>query len=182
MFLLSQKEDHKGSAVTTVSGVIILIGYMMFDSFTSNWQAELYSQYSMSSIQMMFGVNLFSCIFTSWSLIEQGGFSEGLEFMSKYSLFLIHVILLSICSATGQLFIFYTISQFGAVIFTIIMTTRQALAILLSCVIYGHPVSMVGILGVTIVFVALFLRVYARTKKTKAKAKQVDAESGSNKV
>lgn len=182
MFLLSQKEDHKGSAVTTVSGVIILIGYMMFDSFTSNWQAELYSQYSMSSIQMMFGVNLFSCIFTSWSLIEQGGFSEGLGFMSKYSLFLIHVILLSICSATGQLFIFYTISQFGAVIFTIIMTTRQALAILLSCVIYGHPVSMVGILGVTIVFAALFLRVYARTKKTKAKAKQVDVESGSNKV
>lgn len=180
MFLLAQGGEHKGSTVTTISGVLILIGYMMFDSFTSNWQAELYSQYKMSSIQMMFGVNLFSCIFTSWSLIEQGGFSEGFEFMSKYSLFLLHVSLLSLCSATGQLFIFYTISQFGAVIFTIIMTTRQALAILLSCVIYGHPVSAIGVFGVFIVFTALFLKVYARTKKSKAKVKQVSTDSGSS--
>ncbi|XP_071486849.1 adenosine 3'-phospho 5'-phosphosulfate transporter 1-like [Diadema antillarum] len=171
IFLLSQGGDHKGSTVTTVSGVIILIGYMTFDSFTSNWQAELYKSYNMSSIQMMFGVNLFSCLFTSWSLIEQGGFLEGIDFMLKYSTFMFHVGLLSLCSATGQLFIFYTISQFGAVIFTIIMTTRQALAILLSCIIYGHPLNLQSITGVIMVFIALFLRVYARQRKSGQKSK-----------
>lgn len=34
-------------------------------------------------------------------------------------------IVLSVSSAVGQLFIFYTISKFGAVVFTIMMTVRQ---------------------------------------------------------
>ncbi|XP_054758633.2 adenosine 3'-phospho 5'-phosphosulfate transporter 1-like isoform X1 [Lytechinus pictus] len=179
LFLLSQGGDHKGSTVTTLSGVIILVGYMAFDSFTSNWQADLYKTYSMSSIQMMFGVNLFSCLFTSWSLIEQGGFFEGIGFMLKYNTFMFHVGLLSLFSATGQLFIFYTISQFGAVIFTIIMTTRQALAILLSCIIYGHPLNFQGIMGVIVVFIALFLRVYARQRKSGQKPKPPPAQESS---
>lgn len=179
LFLLSQGGDHKGSAVTTISGVMILVGYMAFDSFTSNWQADLYKTYKMSSIQMMFGVNLFSCLFTSWSLIEQGGFFEGIGFMLKYNTFMFHVGLLSLFSATGQLFIFYTISQFGAVTFTIIMTTRQALAILLSCIIYGHPLNIQGIMGILVVFVALFLRVYARQRKSGQKAKPAPAQESS---
>ncbi|XP_077996724.1 adenosine 3'-phospho 5'-phosphosulfate transporter 1-like [Glandiceps talaboti] len=171
MFLLSQGSETSSTSVTTMSGVIILVGYMTFDSFTSNWQSELFKRYKVSSMQMMFGVNLFSCIFTSGSLLEQGGFFEAIWFMTKYSLFTFHVTMLSICSATGQLFIFYTISEFGAVIFTIIMTTRQALAILLSCIIYGHPLSLIGILGVLVVFFALFLRIYAHNKsKNKPKS------------
>ena len=35
------------------SGLVILIGYIVFDSFTSNWQGELYSTYKMSSYQVI---------------------------------------------------------------------------------------------------------------------------------
>ncbi|XP_038066385.1 adenosine 3'-phospho 5'-phosphosulfate transporter 1-like isoform X2 [Patiria miniata] len=181
MFLLTQGKEATGpTTVTTFSGVLILIGYMMFDSFTSNWQAELYKQYNMSSMQMMFGVNLFSCIFTSWSLIGQGGFAVGLGFMLKHSTFMFHVLLLSLCSATGQLFIFYTISQFGAVVFIIIMTTRSGLAIFLSCLIYGHPLTVIGVFGVFIVFAALFLRVYAQQRKKAQKAREARQSELSN--
>lgn len=92
-------------------------------------------------------------------------------------------IVLSISSAIGQLFIFYTIANFGPVVFTIIMTMRQvctysgcvrlrtknylksfitfqAIAILLSCLVYNHHISGVGIFGILIVFLALLLRVY----------------------
>jgi adenosine 3'-phospho 5'-phosphosulfate transporter B2 len=34
-------------------------------------------------------------------------------------------LILSICSAAGQLFIYYTIATFGPVVFVIIMTIRQ---------------------------------------------------------
>lgn len=64
--------EKSGDAVqTTFSGLICLAGYMAFDSFTSNWQSEVF-KYKMSSMEMMFGVNVFSCLFTSWSLIQQG--------------------------------------------------------------------------------------------------------------
>ena len=46
MFLLTStySEDGKSQdqATTTLSGLIILAGYLMFDSFTSNWQSELF--------------------------------------------------------------------------------------------------------------------------------------------
>lgn len=167
LFLLSSTTDKHPSTVTTFSGIVILGGYIVFDSFTSNWQDNLF-KYKMSSVQMMFGVNLFSCLFTVGSLLEQGAFFDSLAFMSRHSEFAFHAVLLSVCSAFGQLFIFYTINQFGAAVFTIIMTLRQAIAILLSCFLYGHAVSIAGGFGVAIVFVALFLRVYARNYKRRA--------------
>ncbi|PWA27773.1 hypothetical protein CCH79_00000488, partial [Gambusia affinis] len=163
MFLLSSTTSKHPSTVTTFSGVVILVGYIVFDSFTSNWQDNLF-KYKMSSVQMMFGVNLFSCLFTVGSLLEQGAFFESLAFMTRHSEFAFHAVLLSVCSACGQLFIFYTINQFGAAVFTIIMTLRQAFAILLSCFLYGHSVTIVGGFGVVVVFIALFLRVYARSR------------------
>lgn len=167
MFLLSSSSSKHPSTVTTFSGVLILAGYIMFDSFTSNWQDNLF-KYKMSSVQMMFGVNLFSCLFTVGSLLEQGAFFDSVGFMLRHSEFAFHAVLLSVCSACGQLFIFYTIGQFGAAVFTIIMTLRQAIAILLSCFLYGHAVSATGMLGITVVFLALFLRIYARSRLKKA--------------
>ncbi|CAG5130501.1 unnamed protein product [Candidula unifasciata] len=178
MFLLTSGDvtRHRDS-VTTTSGLIMLVGYMLFDSFTSNWQDELFHKYKMSSIQMMAGVNMFSCLLTSISLIEQGGFIDSAAFMIRHPEFLFDAIILSICSAVGQLFIFYTISQYGAVVFVIIMTIRQGFAILLSCVIYGHPVTVIGVLGILVIFAALFLRIYASHRQRLLKRAAASAGS-----
>lgn len=56
---------------------------MVFDSFTSNWQSELFAQYSTSSLQMMLGVNFFSCLLTTVSLLQQEGFFDSLIFSVK---------------------------------------------------------------------------------------------------
>lgn len=71
------------SSTTTLTGVLLLILYMIFDSFTSNWQGALFKKFSMSSIQMMCGVNLFSTLFTITSLTMQGGLSDSFDFASK---------------------------------------------------------------------------------------------------
>ena len=163
LFLLAADPSGKRtSAATTFSGAIILLGYMAFDSFTSNWQSELFSVYKMSTIQMMFGANLFSCLFTVWSMIEGGNFLSAVGFMMSHPEFAYHATILSLTSATGQLFIFYTIQSFGPVVFTIIMTIRMMLSIMLSCIINNHPLSAQAVLGVIVVFIALFLRVYAK--------------------
>ncbi|CRK97715.1 CLUMA_CG011095, isoform A [Clunio marinus] len=162
IFFLSGSYDHsKHTPITTLTGLFLLCLYLVFDSFTSNWQSDLFKSYGITSIQMMCGVNLFSALFTASSLFVQGGFREGFEFSANHPSFLLDCVLLSISSTVGQLFIFFTISKFGAVIFTIIMTLRQALAILLSCIIYQHEISPLGIFGIVIVFLAIFIRVYS---------------------
>ncbi|XP_045616215.1 adenosine 3'-phospho 5'-phosphosulfate transporter 1 [Procambarus clarkii] len=178
MFLLGSTESKgSSSSTTTISGVIILIGYMSFDAFTSNWQGELFSQHKMSSVQMMCGVNLFSCLFTTAALVQQGSFSVSLNFMLTYPAFFWDSLILSICSATGQLFIYHTISVFGPVVFIIIMTIRQGLAILLSCIIYSHPVTVVGILGIVLVFTAIFLRVYCSHRLKQIQQRRAGADT-----
>ncbi|EDV24054.1 uncharacterized protein TRIADDRAFT_27148, partial [Trichoplax adhaerens] len=161
--------DHHPITKTTLSGTILMLVYISFDSFTSNWQEQLYKKYNMSSVQMMFGVNVFSTALTLVSLLTQGTLPACIAFMMSNSSFAVHVIMLSTCASIGQLFIFYTISCYGALIFTIIMTVRQALSILLSCLIYHHTVTVQGGIGMTIVFLALFLRIYAKKRTARAK-------------
>ena len=74
---------------------------------------------------MMFGANLFSCLFTVWTMIEGGNFLSAVGFMMSHPEFAFHATILSLTLGTGQLFIFYTIQSFGPVVFTIIMTLRE---------------------------------------------------------
>ncbi len=41
----------------------------------------------------------------------------------------------------GQLLIVHTIRSFGALVFATIMTTRQFVSVLASCIIFAHPLS-----------------------------------------
>lgn len=84
-FMTGSADSNKASGVTTLTGIFLLSMYMIFDSFTANWQGSLFKSYGMTSIQMMCGVNLFSTIFTGASLSMQGGFMDSLAFATEVS-------------------------------------------------------------------------------------------------
>jgi len=170
-FLMGNSQNNDPDKTTTFSGFIILLGYLVCDSFTSNWQGALKNEYNMTPIQMMAGVNLFSCLLTSVSLMQQGVFITSLEFISQYPQFLMDCVTLSICSAVGQLFIFKIITTYGPVVFTIMMTMRQVVSVIISCIKFNHPMSPVAIIGIIIIFSAVSLKVYCDMRKKKQKQK-----------
>jgi len=116
---------------------------------------------------MMFYVNFISTVITLTSLILNGTLFECLLFMRRHQSFAMHVIGTSICSSVGQLFIFSTIEEFGPVVFTIIMTMRQAFSIFLSCIFYGHQLSLLSIFGIHIAFLAIFIHAFIQFKRSK---------------
>uniref|UniRef100_A0A1I8HRG0 Adenosine 3'-phospho 5'-phosphosulfate transporter 1 n=1 Tax=Macrostomum lignano TaxID=282301 RepID=A0A1I8HRG0_9PLAT len=138
--LASESDEHATSAAaTTLSGAALLAGYMAFDAFTSTWQSVLFTRHGVTTLQMMAGTSVLSCVLTVAAQLEQGSLPAA-------------------CASTiGQLVIFQTIARFGSVTFIIIMTVRQAFAILLSCLIYQHRVPPLGYLGVAVVFWLCFL-------------------------
>jgi len=73
----------EAAAVSSVgiSGIVVLVLYMIFDSFTSNWQSSLFKTYKVSSVRMMAGVNLFACLLTGISLFQQGTLYHSSEFV-----------------------------------------------------------------------------------------------------
>jgi len=74
---------------TTLSGVILLCGYLLLDSFTSTWQNALFVEYGVTSIQMMCAINMFSCLLTAMSLFQQSSFPLIFSFMTTVSNFYI---------------------------------------------------------------------------------------------
>lgn len=162
LFLMSERSNKIGDSKVNqgFSGLFVLVLYLLFDSFTSNWQGKLFEKYQVSTWQMMAAVNFYSILLTSTSLTQQGDLSPALKLVFSSWNLLVDCLLLSFCSAAGQLFVFHTISKFGALVFVTIMTLRQAFAILLSCVIYHHILKPVGIFGILLVFVTLFSQIY----------------------
>ncbi|XP_054157749.1 adenosine 3'-phospho 5'-phosphosulfate transporter 1-like [Oppia nitens] len=156
--------SESGSGQQYYGGLLILILYLTFDSFTSNWQTVLFDKYKMSTLHMMAGVNFFSILLTSTSLLEQGDLGPAFQMVVNNTSLLTDCLLLSMFSAAGQLFVFYTISTFGALVFVTIMTLRQAIAILLSCIVYNHSLAPVGLIGIIIVFATLFTQIYWKSK------------------
>merc|ERR1719162_1399253 len=125
---------------------------------------------------MMLGVNSWAITFTVLGLIVSGDGAVALEFLAANPTALTHITINAFMSATGQLFIFYTIKEFGPIVFTIMMTTRQLFSITISCIIFGHVISPVSFFGAALVFSVIFYQI--RRKYLTRLAQQSSSTTG----
>jgi len=161
--------DGDTGALGAWLGVMMLGLYVVSDSFTSQWQSRVYQAHpQVDQFQMMFAVNTWAILMTLFALVTSGELWVTLAFIRANPSALVDNVTIAITSATGQLFIFYTIKTFGPVVFTIIMTTRQMFSIVLSTFIFGHPIKPVAVIGATIVFATIFNRIKRQAKAKKA--------------
>eukprot|EP00656_Telonema_subtile_P000853 TRINITY_DN10406_c0_g1_i1.p1 TRINITY_DN10406_c0_g1~~TRINITY_DN10406_c0_g1_i1.p1 ORF type:complete len:372 (-),score=76.78 TRINITY_DN10406_c0_g1_i1:190-1305(-) len=147
-------------------GALMLVVYVVSDSFTSQYQSRIYKQNpEVSQFEMMLYVNVWAAALSMVSLVMSGQMSLVVAFLAKNPEALWDNMLIGVTSATGQCFIFYTIKTFGPVTFTIIMTTRQMFSIVISMVMFGHPLMFKAFAGACLVFATLFNRSYRSWKK-----------------
>lgn len=168
--LASNFNGHYIRDSTLISGLAILSLYLAFDSFTSNWQQSLFSRYGISNWQMMAAANFYSILLTLTSLHQLGTLEPAFKLLASSSNLLFDCILMSAMSSVGQLFVYYTIKRFGSVLFAIIMTLRQFLAILLSCTIYGHRLTFGSGAGLLLVFMVVGIQMWRKSEPNKRKA------------
>jgi len=112
----------------------------------------------MSTYNQMLYVNLFSALFILLKLIASNELIDSLIFSVQYPRFFFNSLILSITSTTGQLVILVTIKEFGALFFATVMTIRQVVSIILSCIIYFHPLTIWQWLSSVLVFGALYYK------------------------
>eukprot|EP00747_Dinoflagellata_sp_TGD_P017886 gnl/TRDRNA2_/TRDRNA2_126129_c0_seq1.p1 gnl/TRDRNA2_/TRDRNA2_126129_c0~~gnl/TRDRNA2_/TRDRNA2_126129_c0_seq1.p1 ORF type:complete len:383 (+),score=53.19 gnl/TRDRNA2_/TRDRNA2_126129_c0_seq1:100-1149(+) len=165
MFSLGEKSGKK-EVETQLVGVLLLALYIASDSFTSQWQSRVFKAYpKLDQYQMMYATNMWSIILTLTALGISGEFWSTIVFLQDNPSAIVDNFTIAVTSATGQLFIFYTIKQFGPVAFTIIMTTRQVVSMVLSTILFAHPMTLQGYAGTAIVFGAAFYRAYRQSSK-----------------
>lgn len=152
--------DIYGEASATWTGIMLLFLFLFFDSFTSQWQSRMFQRHrDLSMVELMFATSAFSTVLAFITLVHTEELGPALDFVYRHSEIHLHFFLFSICSTIGQIFIFYTIKNFGAVVFTLIMTTRILLSIGLSCILYDHEVTGIGFVGLMMVMGAVLYRI-----------------------
>jgi adenosine 3'-phospho 5'-phosphosulfate transporter B2 len=85
--------------------------------------------------------------------------------MLNHADFVRDALLLSLCSSIGQMLIYYTIKEFGALVYSTIMTTRQCLSVMLSALLFAHPITSSQWLGASTVFGALYWQVLDKKRR-----------------
>ncbi|KAJ8543772.1 hypothetical protein K7X08_025390 [Anisodus acutangulus] len=150
---------------STVWGVSLMIGYLGFDGFTSTFQDKLFKGYDMEIHNQIFYTTTCSCLLSFIGLILQGNLLMAIDFVSRHHDCFFDIALLSTVATASQFFISYTIRTFGALTFATIMTTRQLVSILLSCLWFAHPLSWEQCIGAVIVFGSLYARSFLKTKQ-----------------
>ena len=96
----------------------------------------------------------------------------AIEFLGRHPDCLWNIMLLSLAATIAQLFISHTIKTFGALLFATVMTTRQFLSILLSCILFWHLLSWGQCVATVIVFGAIYWKNFSSQKKAEPKGEQ----------
>ena len=152
-----------GSTGSTVYGMGLMVCYLSFDGFTSTFQDKLFAGYEdMSTMNQVMWVTTFSTGVTLLSLVSSGQIWPAAGMLARHPALAWHVLLLSLAASAGQFFITATIKNYGALPFATVMTTRQLVSILLSCSMYGPPLTVAQWCALAVTFVALYARAWSK--------------------
>eukprot|EP00177_Eucheuma_denticulatum_P003345 GFKZ01006046.1.p1 GENE.GFKZ01006046.1~~GFKZ01006046.1.p1 ORF type:complete len:367 (-),score=53.20 GFKZ01006046.1:749-1849(-) len=158
----------KASDEDSYYGLLLMLGYLGFDGFTSTFQEKLFSGYQMTIYNQMLYVNMCSGLMSIGFLAASGQALESLAFLAKYPAVVADMGILSFSAVSGQFAITYTIKEFGALLYATIMTIRQFLSVFVSNLLFRHGMTPMQWLGAAVVFGALFYKTYAKANKPKA--------------
>jgi solute carrier family 35 (adenosine 3'-phospho 5'-phosphosulfate transporter), member B2 len=103
--------DYLGEEVGTAwTGVMLLVIFLFFDSFTSQFQSRMFQRHQdLSMVELMLATSAFSTVLSFVTLLHTKELYPAFNFVMEHSEIHLHFLLFSICSTIGQLFIFYTI-------------------------------------------------------------------------
>lgn len=155
------KSKHADSD-SSLFGIMLMLGYLGFDGFTSTFQDKLFKGYQMTIYNQILYVQSFSAGFSILGLLTAGQLGPAFAFVARHPDALASILTLSAAATVGQLFISHTIKTYGALVFATVMTTRQFISILLSCILFAHPLSAGQWVGTGAVFGALYYKALSK--------------------
>jgi len=139
-------------------GLVLLCAFLALDGFTSTFQEKLFKDHVTSKYNQMLYINLGSCAISSVTLALSGNFGDAISFAIVHPDFIRDAGTLSAAAVGGQWFIYSQVKEYGALVFAATMNVRQVVSILISYAAYGHTITAMQILGLSLVFGGLFYK------------------------
>lgn len=170
MFAL-KSSSHGASRLVSPNaplGYGMCLANLVLDGYTNAKQDEINRRYKGGSnpIDMMCWMNFWTGVFyVPVMFIFTSTGKEVIEFCAAYPEAIVQLLLLCLCGAIGQLFIYYTIRQFGSLILTLVTTTRKFFSILFSVLLAGNTLLFEQWIAVFFVFTGLLLSTITKHRR-----------------
>ncbi|SCU83238.1 LAMI_0C02498g1_1 [Lachancea mirantina] len=156
------KQTVPGSPLS--GGVILLLASLLLDGYTNASQDRMLkrnrsagisqAKKSITGAHLMVGLNICIVLWNVLCLVflSPDQFQNAVNMISKDSVIIYYLATYAICGALGQVFIFFTLENYGSLVLVTVTVTRKMFSMILSIVIYRHQVSRLQWVGVATVF------------------------------
>lgn len=167
------ERSHDGQqANSSVAGVLSLVAALCCDGYVGGKQKEAKDAISqLSHWHVMFFTNLSILVLGCAVSIAIGDGYSGAVMMVTQTDIAAKILSVSICSAFGQVFIFFIITNFDSVCLTSITTTRKVMSVLLSIYLYGHILNALAWTGVMTATLGIIGEMHDRITSTENEKK-----------
>jgi len=170
---MQSPDKHKGGGETQLVGVILLFISLCFDGGTGAYEDKLMSKEHVGPFDLMFNIQFGKALVAALLLVIFGQINYFFDTVKDTGVILI---VLGLTGAFGQVFIFVTISKFGALTCAIIGLARKIVTLVVSIVIYGHTVTYVQAFGLVLAISAMVMNFVDKKDKKKGKKSDVKEE------
>ncbi len=125
------------------------------DALFSDSQAFSKVTFKPSSNHLFTATCFYSFLLVFLFSLVKGQAVEQINFCLDHPVVMVHILIMSVLQAIGQVSIYYVIVRFKQHIFPLISTTRKVFTVLLSILIFGHTLSIPQWLSILLVFAGL---------------------------
>jgi len=147
----SEPIPHDSSATAAFNGAVLMLGYVLADSFTSNVEDFLFQKEKLDPGQMLLGMQASSGVIAWISLLLSSELWPSINFMIQHPDAIFHVFVLMMGEACGCYACMITVKMFGPAVFTLLLMVHQILSILTSVALFNHDVGSLNCLCLAMV-------------------------------
>lgn len=150
--IVSMGKKSSGPA-SSMMGLAFIALSLACDGITGGVQNRLKKECQARGVKakpydMMFFTNFYMALVAAAIALYLGELQTGVAYCMNNPVILNKIMKFAVCSAIGQSFIFFTISNFDPLVCTTVTTTRKVFSVLLSIFLNGHPMSTQGWAGI----------------------------------
>jgi UDP-galactose transporter B1 len=176
--IVSMNKKKSSTKASSSLGIAFIALSLACDGITGGVQKRLKQKSAQLGVKakpydFMFWTNLYMGITAAVIALFGGEIQAGLSYCSLNPEIVNKILKFALCSAVGQSFIFYTISNFDPLVCTTVTTTRKVFSVLLSIFLNGHAMSSKGWAGITVASLGILSELQDKASRKKTPVQSV---------
>lgn len=173
LVLFTYRDDKAAkSKVGFGVGELLLILSLLLDGILTSLEERVMSKVPINPVRFMFDINVAAVFYIGYAFVLSGEIFTFACFAQRHPIVILHLLIISFCSAAGQFFIFSCITEFGTLTCSIVTTARKFFTVLSSIVVFGHVLQWRQWLGIAFVFGGLALDIHYGKIKNRREAQR----------